>query len=92
MMFTNRFYTDMTASANCAEASFPCTHSASNMNIAALLDAVIAASIIIAIITVSLISTILVVGLLLAILVLVLVLVGLLIMEKVNRRRRRVTA
>ena len=93
MMFTNRFYTDMTASANCAEASFPCTHSASNMNIVALLDAVIAASIIvIAIIVVSLISTILVVGLLLAILVLVLVLVGLLILGKVNRRRRRVTA
>lgn len=96
MMFTNCFYTAMTASANRAEASFPCTHSASNMNIVALLDAVIAASIIIiiiiAMITVSLISTILVVGLLLAILVLVLVLVGLLIMEKVNRRRRRVTA
>ncbi|WP_312634655.1 hypothetical protein [Oscillibacter sp.] len=91
MMFTNRFHTNMTASANCAEASFPCTDSASNMNIVALLDAVIAASIIIiAIIVVSLISTILVVGLLLAILVLVLV--GLLIMEKVNRRRRRVTA
>lgn len=95
MMFTNCFYTAMTASANRAEASFPCTDSASNMNIVALLDAVIAASIIIiiiAIIVVSLISTILVVGLLLAILVLVLVLVGLLIMEKVNRRRRRVTA
>ncbi|WP_369281881.1 hypothetical protein [Oscillibacter sp. GMB15532] len=91
MMFTNRFYMDMTASANCAEASFPCTHSASNMNIVALLDAVIAASIIIiAIIAASLISTILVVGLLLAILVLVLV--ELLIMGKVNRRRRRVTA
>ena len=92
MMFTNRFYTGMTASANRAEAPFACAHSASNNAIALIVDAVIAASIIIALISISLMIAILVLGLSDLLAILVLVLVGLLVLGEVNRRRRRVTA
>lgn len=88
MTFTNCFHTDMTASANHAEAPFTCANSASNNAIALILDAVIAASIIIALITITLITITLVLGLA----VLVLVLVVLLVLEEVNRCRRRRTA
>jgi len=82
MTFTNCFHTEMTASANHAEAPFACTNSASNNAIAQILDAVIAASIIIALISITLITITLVLGLsVLLVLVLVLVLVVLLVLE-----------
>lgn len=94
MTFTNCFHTDMTASANHAEAPFTCANFASNNAIALILDAVIAASIIIALISITLITITLVLGLsaMLAALVLVLALVVLLVLEEVNRHRRRQTA
>ena len=92
MTFTNCFHTDMTASANHAEAPFTCMNSASNNAIALILDAVIAASIIIALISITLISITLVLGLSVVLVALVLVLVVLLILEELNRRRRLRTA
>lgn len=95
MTFMNCFYTDMTASANCAEALSACAYFASNKAITLILDAVIAASILIALIVIGLISNTLVFGLfaLLSVVVLVrLVLVVLLILEEVNRYRRHRTA
>ncbi|MEA4942136.1 MAG: hypothetical protein VB094_06300 [Oscillibacter sp.] len=90
MTFTNCFHTDMTASANHAEAPFTCANSASNNAIALILDAVIAASIIIALISITLISITLVLGL--SVVLVALVLVVLLILEELNRRRRLRTA
>lgn len=92
MTFTNCFHTDMTASANHAEAPFTCANFASNNAIALILDAVNAASIIIVLITITLISITLVRGLSVLLAALVLVLVVLLVLEEVNRRRRRRTA
>lgn len=90
MTFMNCFYTDMTASANHAEASSACAHFASNKAIALILDAVIAASIIIMLITIALVVSL---SVLLPVVVLVrLVLVVLLVLEEVNRYRRRRTA
>ncbi|MET0016009.1 hypothetical protein [Oscillibacter sp.] len=91
MTFTNCFHTNMTASANHAEAPFTCANFASNNAIALILDAVIAASIIIALISITLITITLVLVLGLSVL-LVLVLVVLLVLEEVNRHRRRQTA
>ncbi|BAK98313.1 hypothetical protein OBV_11150 [Oscillibacter valericigenes Sjm18-20] len=90
MTFANCFYTDMTASANRAEAPFACADFASNKAIALILDAVIAASIIIVPITITLVLGLSV--LLLAVVLVRLVLVVLLVLEEVNRRRRHWTA
>lgn len=90
MTFTNCFHTDMTASANHAEAPFACADFASNKAIALILDAVIAASIIIVLITIALVLSLSV--LLLAVVLVRLVLVVLLVLEEMNRRWRRRTA
>jgi ABC-type bacteriocin/lantibiotic exporter with double-glycine peptidase domain len=90
MIFANCFHTDMTASAYHAEAPFVCADFASNKAIALILDAVIAASILIALITITLVLGLSV--LLLAVVLVRLVLVVLLILEEVNRCRRRRTA